>query len=113
MGMDRGMPPTYPLALTYALIQMSPCPHHPLGIHEEDITGCNGVTKMKRKKTLSYFKEKITRIGNDKTKIQYFLEGRGGWKQGHIPEYMNKLTRNQASIIFQGRTRMFNVKINF
>ncbi len=60
-----------------------------------------------------FFKEKITRTGNGKIQIEYLLEGRGDWKPGHRPEYMNKLTRNQASIIFQGRTRMLKVKTNY
>ncbi len=55
-------------------------------------------------KILSYFKE------NEKTKVQYLLEGKWDWKSVHIPAYMSKLTRNQASIVFQGRTRMLKVK---
>ncbi len=60
--------------------------------------------KKIKKKTLSYLKEKITRTVNYKTKVKHLPEGTEDWKPGHIPTYMSKLTRNQASIIFQGIT---------
>ncbi len=58
--------------------------------------------KKIKKKTLSYFKEKITRSGNYKMKVQHLLEGREDCKAGH--------KQKQASIIFQGRAKILNVK---
>ena len=85
-----------------------------MGITEEDTTGGKEATKNKiKKKALKFFKEKLTRRGRDKSKIQYLIQGRGDWKPGHRSEYMSKLTRNQVSMIFQGQTRMLKVKMNY
>ena len=52
--------------------------------------------------------------GKDKSKIQHLLDGKQEeWKPGKRTEYMNKLTRKQASTIFKARTRMLNVKNNY
>ncbi len=51
--------------------------------------------------------------GKDKSKVQYLLEGKPEWKPRKRPEYINKLTRNQVSLVFQARTRMIKVKENY
>ncbi len=68
---------------------------------------------MVRKKTLEYFKKTIEKESKDKFKVQYLLEWKPEWKLGKRPEYMNKLTRNQVSIVFQARTRMIKVTENY
>ena len=45
--------------------------------------------------------------------MQYYFEGKTEWDAGKRAQYMNKLTRNQASTIFRARTRMLKVKANF
>ncbi len=64
---------------------------------------------MVRKKIMKYFKKTIEKEGKDKSKVQYLPE----WKPGGRLEYMNKLTRNQVSIVFQARTRIIMVKENY
>ncbi len=64
---------------------------------------------MVRMKTMEYFKNTIEKEGKDKSKVQYLLEGKPGKRQ----EYMNKLIRNQVSIVFQSRSRMIMVKGNY
>ncbi len=56
---------------------------------------------------------KKTKEGKDKSKVQYLLEGKSEWKPGKRQEYMNKLTGNQVSLVFQARTRMIKVKENY
>ncbi len=62
---------------------------------------------------MEYFKKTIEKKGKDKSKVQYLLEGKSEWKPGKRPEYMNTLTRNQVSLVFQARTRMIKVKENY
>ncbi len=64
---------------------------------------------MARKKIMEYFKKTIEKEGKDKSKVQYLLDGKPEWKPGQRPVYMNKLTRNQVSIVIQARTRMIKV----
>ncbi len=60
----------------------------------------------------TYFKEKIEKQAEGKTKVQYLLTNKQ-WTPGIRPDYMNKLTRKQASTIFKARTRMLDVKNNY
>ncbi len=72
-----------------------------IGITNEDIVESTYKSKrMVGKKTIKYFKKTIEKEGKDKSKVQYLLEGKPVWKPGKRPEYMNKLTRNQVSIVF-------------
>ncbi len=80
--------------------------------HSPTLWNNNKKNKIKNK-TLSYFKETITRSGNYKTKVEHLLEVREDWKPGQRPTYMSNRTRNQTSIIFQGRARMLKVKNNY
>ena len=41
------------------------------------------------------------------------MEGKQTWAAGKRAKYLNRLTRNQASIIFTARTRMLKVKSNY
>ncbi len=49
---------------------------------------------------MDYFKNKIKKEGKNKSKLKYLQEGKPEWKPGKKPKYMNKLTRNQVSIVF-------------
>ncbi len=85
-----------------------------IGISNEDIVESTYKSKrIVRKKTMEYFKQTIEKEGKDKSRVQYLLEGKPEWKPRKRPEYMNKLTRNQVSLVFQARTRMIKVKENY
>ena len=66
-----------------------------------------------RKRVRIAFKHRLEETGAEKTKVKYLLNNRKKWKPGHRQEYMNKLTRYQASLIFRARTRMLKFKDNF
>ena len=84
-----------------------------LGIENHELKQDKSTTKMAIKKAaLDAFKNKLLEDCKDKTKVQYFLEGKDEWKIGHPAEYMKNLNRNQASTIFKARTRMLPVKGN-
>jgi hypothetical protein len=70
-------------------------------------------TNLINNKTEDYFKEKTDKEGNGKSKVKHLLEGIQTWKAGNRQEYMEKLNRKQASLIFQARTRMLSIKDNF
>ena len=57
--------------------------------------------------------QKLTKSAEGKSKLQYYKEGKLTWKIGQRSQYMRKLNRNQASIIFKARTRMLKVKSNY
>ena len=86
-----------------------------MNIENADMEGSkNRVKSNIGKKTKEFFKEKIEKEGNQKSKVKYLLEGLGNqWKPGMRQKYLNKLTRRQASTIFKARTRMLDVKNNF
>merc|ERR1712237_301381 len=82
-----------------------------LNINETDVTS----TKYNLKNTLQEkakesMKIKMERTAQNKSKMQYYFEGKKEWKIGNRAQYMSKLTRNQASTIFRARTRMLKVK---
>ena len=58
------------------------------------------------------FYGKMTKDREERSKLKYFLEGKGFWKPEDLAAYMEKLTRKQASTIFKSRTRMIKVKGN-
>ena len=86
-----------------------------MGITETDMTGSKYAVKEKiRIKTNTYFQQKIDNEGKDKSKVKHLINGKKNiWTSGKIPNYMNKLTRNQVSTIFKARTRMLDIKNNF
>ena len=60
------------------------------------------------------FRHRIITSGQTKSKMKYYYEGKTApWEPKKRAEYMNKLTRNQASTIFKARTRMLKVKANY
>ena len=79
------------------------------------IVGCTGNTKHQIKEKINeHHRTNINLNGAAKSKVQFLLTGiRGNWKVNQRPEYLNTLTRNQASALFKARTRMFPAKNNF
>ena len=65
------------------------------------------------KKITAAFKRITERNGENKSKINYLLEGTEGWTPGQPKSYMLRLGRTQASTIFKARTRMLHVKNNY
>ena len=59
------------------------------------------------------FHQNMSTIPEGRSKMTHFLNGRSEWKPEKAAEYMNKLTRRQASTIFKTRTRMIKVKGNY
>ena len=49
----------------------------------------------------------------NKTKMSYLISGKQNWTPGKRSQYMDKLTRLQASTIFKARTRMLDTKLNY
>jgi len=85
-----------------------------LDINPDDIIGKKPSVKHKIKtKTAAYFKIKIDKAGQDKSKVKYLTEGKQEWKPMERQRYLNELSRTKASIIFQARTRMLDIKNNF
>ena len=59
------------------------------------------------------FKEAIEKSGSDKSKVKHLVEGKTEeWGVGKRHQYLNELTRNQASALFKARTRMIRAKNN-
>ena len=83
-------------------------------ITEAELQGSEWSTKrIIREKVNKTFRNTFTTQNENKSKLSYFLNGKGDWKPEQTPEYMNKLTRKQTSIIFKARTRMTKVKGNY
>ena len=59
------------------------------------------------------FHGKMTKAREERSKLKFFLDGKGIWSPEKPAEYMTKLTRKQTSIIFKARTRMIKVKGNY
>ena len=71
------------------------------------------IKQMIYERVRTEFKRRLSNIPDGKSKIIYFLEGKGEWKPEITAHYMNKMTRKQASTIFKTRTRMIKVKGNY
>lgn len=72
------------------------------------------LNKLLKKKTNIYFKRKVEKEGEHKSKVQHLLIGQGhNWSPKKRRPYMEKLTRRETSIIFQARTRMLKIKDNY
>ena len=52
-------------------------------------------------------------LGKDKSKVRHLIDNKKEWNAGIRPKYMQKLSREKASMIFKARTRMIDVKNNF
>ena len=80
-------------------------------ITEEDLGKSEYMTRKKiNKKVAATFKEATESNRENKSKINYLLEGTKGWTTGQPKPYMLHLGRIQASTIFKARTRMLPVK---
>ena len=55
---------------------------------------------------------KLIKERQNKSKVQHLINGTR-WNTGEPATYMNKLSRNETSILFKARTRMLHVKDNF
>ena len=84
-------------------------------ITEEDMQKTqNTIKAITRKQMKQAFRHRIITSGQTKSKMKYYYEGKTApWEPKKRAEYMNKLTRNQASTIFKARTRMLKVKANY
>ena len=83
-------------------------------ITDADLQGTEWSTKKTiREKVNIKFRNTFTTQNENKSKLSYYLNGKGDWKPEQTPEYMNILTRKQTSIIFKARTRMTKVKGNY
>ena len=84
------------------------------GIEQEDLTGSKEKAKheINRSVFLQFWK-KMTKDREEKSKLQFFLNGKVEWKPEEPAKYMKKLTRKQASTIFKARTRMLKIKNNY
>ena len=71
------------------------------------------VKKELQEKSKLMLKQKLEETAKDKSKMKYYYEGKHDWATGKRARYLNKLTRNQASLIFKTRTRMLKVKGNY
>ena len=84
------------------------------GIQGENLVGTKYQTKNYVKRVIKdQFKTNINQASQGKSKMMYFLEGKNEWQTFRRAEYMNMLTRKQASIIFKARTRMLKCKGNY
>ena len=84
------------------------------GLLTEDLEGSKYRTKAVIKKAISKNFKVITEENSlGKSKMKYFLEGKGEWNPGKRAKYMSELTRKQTSTIFKARTRMIKVKGNY
>ena len=85
-----------------------------LNIEDEDLIQSNYKTKnIIKEKMNAKFKDMITESAENKSKMKYYFEGKQSWKPQKRSRYMDKLTRNQASVIFKARTRMLTAKSNY
>ncbi len=83
------------------------------GITREDIRGSTGRVKREIHTKCRQKMENNLRNDENKTKIKFLLENKEQWQAGKRPQYMGKLNRTDASIIFKARTRMLDVKHNY
>ena len=81
---------------------------------EEDLIGPKEKTKIDIDQGVFIeFWKKMTKHKEERSKLKFFLEGKGTWKPEQPAEYMKTLTRKQASTIFKARTRILKVKENY
>ena len=59
-----------------------------------------------------YFKERLEKSAKEKSKVKTLLSKGEAWTPYKTRDYMSKLNRTQASLIFKARTRMLNIKDN-
>ena len=82
-------------------------------ITEEDLSLKKGKrTKIIDKKIMTSFKNKVEEQSKEKSKIQTLLQN-SKWEPKKRKVYMNRLNRNETSIIFKARTRMARTKMDY
>jgi hypothetical protein len=85
-----------------------------MNVTDADLEGSKDTVKERVKEKInSKFKEEILKATEEKSKVKFLIEGKTKWSPGERPEYMNKMTRMQTSIIFRSRTRMLKTKDNY
>ena len=62
---------------------------------------------------MEHMKEELDNSGKDKSKVKYYMSNTGDKKLGKRAQYLDKLTRQEASAIFNAQTRMLKVKANY
>ncbi len=85
-----------------------------IGIAKEDLEG--GRAKIKqviKSKVQTTFKNSLQETAQNKSKVKHLMDGIQMWNPGKRPAYMNKLTRQETSVIFKTRTRMLDIKNNY
>ncbi len=100
-----------PEKISYQIMQTKPKKGWKETTEKIKITAGDGGTISKRS-IIKKFQEKITQSTANKTKTKYLTENRN-WEAAKRPEYINKLNRIEASIIFKTRTRMLDIKHNY
>ena len=84
-----------------------------LNIEDHELMDDKNIVKQITKKAAHEdFKNRLNENAKEKSKVQYYLQGKKEWSPGKTAEYMKKLNRNQASNIFKARTRMLPLKGN-
>ena len=85
-----------------------------LNITEENLLGSNYSLKKELGNNMrKQFKWKLHENSKNKSKMEYYLEGKQKWEVEQRANYLNELTRNHSSTIFKARTRMLKVKSNY
>ena len=83
-------------------------------ISQQELMGSKYKTKNNVKRAIALKKKTlIEQVCQGKSKMKHFLENKEEWNVGQRAKYMNELTRNETSLIFKARTRMFKVKGNY
>lgn len=83
-------------------------------IKEQDLKQTKKITnKIITTKTGDKFKEDTLNKAISKSKIQHLLQTNRQWNVEKTEPYLNQLTRNESSILFQARTRMLKIKNNY
>ena len=72
-----------------------------------------GKSRSLKGKVMEHMKEELDKSGKDKSKVKYYMSNKGDKKLGKRAKYLDKLTRQEASAIFNARTRMLKVKANY
>ena len=84
------------------------------GIRECDLNGSIGIAKGAiNARVRAKFTTKMEREGESISKLKHFLDGKEQWIPEKAAQYMKRLTRKQASMIFKARTRMIKAKGNY
>ena len=85
-----------------------------INLDEETLKCTKYQLKSKTKaKVRENLKSRLEETALNKSKVTHLKALNPQWKPGERQTYLNKLTRNEASLIFKARTRMLDIKNNF